>query len=253
MPPRNSVIAASRKLTIGNVSPKCDVDILWELCTQFGVVEHIHIPQLRIPGGGRDDTLFCNVTFAATEDAKYCYEALTKYGVTLFDKELSITHEVPVFSDSHLCRGMKRHRDVELFDIGAKVLVSNINLDKSDYEIESFFREKFRDHLTTMKRLTDKDGNFRGKVILSFKSFEASDHFIEEMNKYFLFDRVIIAEYAKLENSQTDRHGSQMERESAAKMLELQAAHEREEREAQAAASRKARERSATDTIWARR
>ncbi|CUE77965.1 RNA-binding protein, putative [Bodo saltans] len=242
---------AARRLTFLDMPPECKIDVLYELCSQFGKVEDVFVPRAQ-RDAGPDEKIRCYVTFAAVEDAKYCYEALHRGRVKLYNKDLRILHDIPTSNESGLADGAKRKRAVDLHEVGAKLYIKGVNPDVSLFDITSFF-EKFGPLAVPIRMLTDKDGNFKGKLMVSFRDFETSDRVIQEMHRAVLFDRLITVEYAELEDGSGDRHGSDVERQNAVLLREERRKYDEQLAAEQHAHNQRLRDQTLTNTAWATR
>lgn len=241
---------APRRLTFVDLSPDCKVDVLWELCSQFGDVEEVFVPRGDRRQLEAGDTVRCFVTFAAVEDAKYCYEALHRARVKLYGRELRIFHDVPSGSDTFTPDGTKRRRVIDLHEVGAKLFIKGISTDASLYDITTFF-EKFGPLAVPVRMLTDKEGNFKGNIVVSYKDFETSDRVLAEMHRAVLFDRMIAVEYAELDDGSGERHGSERERQNAVLLREERRRYDEQLEQQQRAHTQRLREQTLASTTWA--
>lgn len=250
MPPL-SAHKAARRLTFLEMSPECKIDVLYELCSQFGRVQDIFIPRAH-RDAGPDEKIRCYVTFVTVEDAKYCYEALHRGRVKLYNREIRVLHDIPMSKESALADGTKRKRAVDLHEVGAKLYIKGVNAEVSSYDITSFF-EKFGPLAVPIRMLTDKDGNFKGKLMVSYRDFETSDRVIQEMHRAVLFDRLITVEYAELEDGSGERHGSDKERQNAVLLREERRKYDEQVASEQQAHNQRLREQALSSSSWATR
>jgi RNA recognition motif-containing protein len=242
---------AARRLTFLDMSPECKMDVLHELCSQFGKVEDIFVPRA-VRDAGPDEKIRCYVTFAAVEDAKYCYEALHRGRVRLYNREIRVLHDIPMSKASGLAEGTKRKRAIDLHEVGAKLFIKGVNTEKSLYDITTFF-EKFGPLAVPVRMLTDKDGNFKGKLMVSYRDFETADRVIQEMHRAVLFDRLITVEYAEMEDGSGERHGSEKERQNAVLLREERRKYDEQVAAEQQAHNQRLREQALSSTAWAGR
>lgn len=241
---------AARRLTFLDMSPECKMDVLHELCSQFGRVEDVFIPRAQRDGGD-DDKIRCYVTFAAVEDAKYCFEALHRARVKLYNRDVRVLHDIPMSKESGLADGAKRKRVVDLHEVGAKLYIKGVNSDVSAYDITSFF-EKFGPLAVPIRMITDKDGNFKGKIMVSYRDFETSDRVMQEMHRAVLFDRMITVEYAELDDGSGERHGNDTERQNAVLLREERRKYDEQVAAEQHAHNQRVREQALSNTSWAK-
>lgn len=241
-----------RRLTFFDLPPECKLPVLWEFCTQFGEVEDIHVPWRDGASGAGDSRTRCFVTFTTIEDAKYCFEVLRRGRVKLYGKELDVRHDIPVEADSSLSVGMRRSNIIDLYEIGAKLFIDGLPRGKSKYELTTFF-EQFGPFAAPIRMLTDKEGNFKGKAIVSYCDFAVSDRVVMELHGKDLFDRIVSVEYAKLEDGSDERHGNEKERRNAQIVMEERRKYEDEVAARDRAHTKRLRDEAAHNTSWAKR
>lgn len=205
-----------RRVSFGNLDEHCDEDLIYELCLQFGPIRNISWPtEDNNLTGMPQRASRCYVDFHNAEDAKYCYEALYRARVKLFNKELRVYHastesETPGGARS----GPGAHAVVGLHEVGAKVVVRNVDYRATEFDITRFF-QSFGAFAAPPRMLRDAVGNFRGTVVLSYKAFEASDRVIRDMDQKMFRDRIIAVHYAQMEDGSGRLHGTKEERANA--------------------------------------
>lgn len=271
----------THRLTFLDLKADVDEDLLWELCTQFGVVlDVVLLPVVSATtttdeapqksGGGPSSTLGGNnnaplqkglVTFETSEDARYCYEAIHRSRVKLFGKELRILHEFPERHPTSqggaastsggggfLADGAKRRRAVDLYEIGAKVFVRGLNTNVTIADIAQVFGS-FGPFAIPPQLQYDRNGVFKGTCLLSYTDFQNSDAVIAEMNHKVVFDRIILCEYALREDG--EKHGSEKERAHAALFRQQEASYQQRVQEQVAAHRQRSADVYAANTDWA--
>jgi RNA recognition motif-containing protein len=223
-----------RRVGFSNLDEHCDEDIIYELCLQFGPIRNISWPTEVNLTGVPQRASRCYVDFHNAEDAKYCYEALYRSRVKLYNKEVRV-HHASVESDV-----ANTHTVVGLHEVGAKVVVRNVDYRVTEFDVTRFF-SSFGAFAAPPRMLRDSVGNFRGTVVLSYKTFEASDRVIRDMNQKMFRDRVISVHYAQMEDGSGRLHGSKEERANAVlireeerryrEMIAKETAHMRQEKQ----------------------
>lgn len=203
-----------RQVKFSNLDEHCDEDIIYELCLQFGPVRNISWPPKESISGEPQRDSRCYVDFHNAEDAKYCYEALYRARVKLFNKELQVHH---ASTDVKMPGGggsMEHGAVIGLHEVGAKVVVRNVDYRTTEFDVRRFFG-KFGEFAAPPRMLRDAVGNFRGTVVLSYSTFEASDRVIRDMDQKMFRDRIIAVHYAQMEDGSGRLHGSKEERANA--------------------------------------
>eukprot|EP00796_Vickermania_ingenoplastis_P000890 gene890-519_t len=198
---------------------RCDEALLHELALQFGPVQRLVWPTEQTLSGAAQRKTKCFVYFEHPEDAKYCYQVLAGARLRLFDRPVKVLHvSAEVYQREK--SGPERLQNAAagsrgLHEVGAKVVVRNINHLATEFDITSFFQQ-FGAFAAPPRMLKNREGNFRGVAILSYKDFAFSDRVIRDMHGRVFKDRVITVEYAELEDGSGRLHGSPEERETAA-------------------------------------
>ncbi|KAG8341305.1 putative RNA recognition motif (a k a RRM RBD or RNP domain) [Trypanosoma vivax] len=239
-----------RRVFFSDLSEHCNEDLIHELCVQFGPVANITWPTTNNLGGAQQMT-FCFVDFYSAEDAKYCYEALYRSNMKLFNKTVRVSHASTEMELKESGARVHSRRDVHaLHEIGAKVVVRGVDPTVTEFELTSFFSQ-FGRFAVPPRMLRDFEGNFRGTVILSYDDFASSDRVIEEMHQKVYRDRPISVSYAELLDGSGRLHGSEEERANAALFREEARKHaERIAREQQEHERERARRRQ-QNVAWA--
>ncbi|CCW59563.1 unnamed protein product [Phytomonas sp. EM1] len=236
-----------RRVVFNGLSEQCDEGIIHELCVQFGPVVNITWPTVRTMNGMAQRQNYCFVDFRCPEDAKYCYDALNLARVKLFNKEIKVSHASTTLTKSE---AGGRRWTYGLHEVGAMVAVRNVDPNALEFDITSFF-EQFGPFAAPPRMMRDAMGNFRGTVILSYQTFEASDKVIAEMNQRVFRDRIISVQYAEMSDGSRRLHGTPEERANA----ELIRAEEKKylEKLSQDTAEirKKANQARAQNTMWA--
>ncbi|KPI88752.1 putative Rna binding protein [Leptomonas seymouri] len=205
-----------RRVSFSNLDEHCNEDIIYELCLQFGPIRNISWPTEVNLTGVPQRASRCYVDYDNVEDAKYCYEALYRARVKLFNKELRVYHaSIDIEAPGGALRsGPGAHAVVGLHEVGAKVVVRNVDYRATEFDITRFF-ESFGAFAAPPRMLRDSVGNFRGTVVLSYKTFEASDRVIRDMDQKTFRDRLIAVHYAQMEDGSGRLHGTKEERANA--------------------------------------
>lgn len=204
------------RVLFSDLSEQCDESLIHELCTQFGPVARVKWPSTTTNISGTSQrTNYCFVDFYCPEDAKYCFEALYRSHVKLFDKEVRVSHASTEIAQREAGgRSGGRGAVQGLHEIGAKIIIRNVDKTATEYEIATFF-EQFGSLAVPPRMLRDYAGNFRGIVILSYRDFTSSDRAVREMHEKVYRDRVISVQYAEMEDGSGRLHGSAEERANA--------------------------------------
>ncbi|CAK9098532.1 Splicing factor 3B subunit 4 [Durusdinium trenchii] len=187
---------------VGNLASKVSEELLWELFTQCGPVEHVFMPKDKVTGAHYG---YGFVEFRVTSDADYAARVMNF--VKLFGSPLRVN---------------KSLQDRKVMDVGANVFIGNLDPmvdEKLLFDTFSSFGKIIRS--PTIRR-DSETGTSRGIGFVHFDSFEASDMAIQCMNGQFLCNQQVSVEYALKERSKTERHGSAAERTLAAQMKEKQ-------------------------------
>lgn len=208
-----------RRVAFTNLDEHCDEGIIYELCLQFCPVRNISWPTEVNINGMPQRASRCYVDFENCEDAKYCFEALYRARVKLFNKEVHVFHVSTDLAQGGAPGQRSGAAIVGLHEVGAKVVVRNVDYRVTEFDVTRFF-ESFGQFAAPPRMLRDSVGNFRGTVVLSYKTFEASDRVIRDMDQKMFRDRIITVHYAMLEDGSGRLHGSKEERANAALIRE---------------------------------
>ncbi|CAJ1004811.1 putative RNA recognition motif (RRM, RBD, or RNP domain) [Leishmania naiffi] len=209
-----------RRVSFTNLDEHCDEGIVYELCLQFGRIQSISWPTEVNLNGMPQRASRCYVDFENAEDAKYCFEALYRARIKLFNKELRVFHASTELAQGGAAGSQRSGAVVVgLHEVGAKVVVRNIDYRVTEFDVTRFF-ESFGQFAAPPRMLRDSVGNFRGVVVLSYKTFEASDRVIRDMDQKMFRDRVISVHYALMEDGSGRLHGTKEERANAALIRE---------------------------------
>lgn len=176
---------------VGNLDPKIDEEILWELMVQCGPVANIHLPRDKITNTHLG---YGFVEFKNEDDADYTIKIMNM--IRLFGKPI---------------RCNKSSQDKKTSEVGANLFVGNLEPEVDEkmlYETFSAFGV-----LLFAKVMRDPDtGTSRGFGFISYDTFEASDAALAGMNGQFLCNRPISVSYAYKKETKGERHGSAAER-----------------------------------------
>jgi len=176
---------------VGNLDPKIDEEIVYELMVQCGPVANVHLPRDKITNTHQG---FGFVEFKNEEDADYSIKILNM--IRLFGKPI---------------RCNKSSQDKKTNEVGANLFIGNLEPEcdeKMLYDTFSSFGV-----LLFAKIMRDPDtGASRGFGFISFDTFEASDAALGSMNGQFICNRPISVSYAYKKETKGERHGSAAER-----------------------------------------
>lgn len=242
-----------RRVIFSELSEQCDESIIHELCVQFGPIRNLVWPTVTNLSGVPQRQTFCFVDFVCSEDALYCYEALSRSVVKLFEKELRVGHASTdlVNREQGALGGAGGRLAVHgLHEVGAKVVVRNVDLTVTEYELTTFF-EQFGAFAAPPRMSRDMIGNFRGTVILSYKDFASSDKLVAEMNQRVYRDRLLTVQYAEMEDGSGGLHGTPEERINAQIIREEEAKYLQKVALETAGAQRDQRRQRTQNTAWA--
>ncbi|KAL6131456.1 hypothetical protein ACLB2K_069832 [Fragaria x ananassa] len=180
---------------VGNLDPRVDEKLLWELFVQAGPVVNVYLPKDRVTNLHQG---YGFVEFRSEEDAEYTIKALNM--IKLFGKPIRVN---------------KNSQDKRSLDVGANLFVENVDPDVDEKLLYDTF-SAFGVIVTSPKIMRDPEtGNSRGFGFVSFDSFEASDAAIEAMSGQYLCNRQITVSYAYKKDTKV-RHGTPAERVLAA-------------------------------------
>eukprot|EP00929_Paragymnodinium_shiwhaense_P056050 TRINITY_DN28057_c0_g1_i1.p1 TRINITY_DN28057_c0_g1~~TRINITY_DN28057_c0_g1_i1.p1 ORF type:complete len:252 (-),score=78.62 TRINITY_DN28057_c0_g1_i1:178-933(-) len=176
---------------VGNLDPKIDEEIVWELFVQAGPVASVHLPKDKITNVHQG---YGFVEFKNEDDADYAIKIMNM--IRLFGKPI---------------RCNKSSQDKKTSEVGANLFVGNLEPEVDEkmlYDTFSAFGV-----LLFAKVMRDPDtGESRGFGFISFDTFEASDAALAGMNGQFLCNRPISVSYAYKKETKGERHGSAAER-----------------------------------------
>ncbi|CAJ1356316.1 unnamed protein product [Effrenium voratum] len=176
---------------VGNLDPKIDEEILWELFCQCGPVANLHLPRDKITTTHQG---YGFVEFKNEEDADYA---------------IKIMNMIKFFGKPIRCN--KSSQDKKTNEVGANLFIGNLEPEVDEkmlYDTFSAFGV-----LLFAKVMRDPDnGLSRGFGFISYDTFEASDAALAGMNGQFLCNRPISVSYAYKKETKGERHGSAAER-----------------------------------------
>lgn len=176
---------------VGNLDPKIDEEVLWELMVQCGPVANIHLPRDKITNTHQG---YGFVEFKNEEDSDYTIKIMNM--IRLFGKPI---------------RCNKSSQDKKTNEVGANLFIGNLEPEVDEkmlYDTFSAFGV-----LLFAKVMRDPDnGESRGFGFISYDTFEASDASLAAMNGQFLCNRPISVSYAYKKETKGERHGSAAER-----------------------------------------
>lgn len=216
-----------------NLAPDVDDDILFELGTQFGEVVRVTIPINKLTMKKEE---FGFIEFASPADAQYMRDVI-QYSVAplrLFDRHVTVAYKGDMnnslLGNNNNNNGMMtstggggggggRNNTMQdaaadaLLDIGAKIVVYNLDLKKFSSVPECL--DLIRKHFSQFGRLAVPPSvqQSTNTAIISFNTFEASDAAVTATDNQFLFgmEKKVRVMYAMREDGR-GRHGSTEER-----------------------------------------
>jgi len=176
---------------VGNLDPKIDEEVLWELMVQAGPVANIHLPRDKITNTHQG---YGFVEFKNEDDAHYVIKIMNM--VRLFGKPIRINPS---------------SQDKKTSEVGANLFVGNLEPEVDEkmlYDTFSAFGV-----LLFAKVMRDPDtGETRGFGFISYDTFESSDAALAAMNGQFVCNRPISCSYAYKKETKGERHGTAAER-----------------------------------------
>ncbi|CAD2213410.1 splicing factor 3B subunit 4 [Angomonas deanei] len=193
---------------------------------------------------------FCYVDFYCSEDAKYCYEALSLYPISLYGRPVRVSHASTDLANREAgLKSVMSGLTTSLYEIGAKVVVRNLDKTLTEFEVTEFF-EQFGAFAVPPRMKRDELGAFKGVAILSYKDFSFSDKLIDEMNDKVFRDRTISVQYARLEDGSGLLHGNETERANAKLIQEEERKYQENIRKQTLEQDRANRAARSDDTSW---
>lgn len=177
---------------VGNLDEKVNEELLWELMLQCGPVVNVHMPKDKVSGKHLG---YGFVEFRGEDDAEYCLKVMNM--VKLYGKAIKLN---------------KASQDKRQMEVGANIFIGNLDPEVDEKVLHDTF-SAFGGILQTPKIMRDPETNMsKGYGFISFESFEASDLAIESMNGQYLYNRIVVCQYAFKKDTPGERHGSQAER-----------------------------------------
>jgi len=176
---------------VGNLDPKIDEELLWELMVQAGPVANIHLPRDKITNTHQG---YGFVEFKNEEDADYAIKIMNM--IRLFGKPI---------------RCNKSSQDKKTNEVGANLFIGNLEPEVDEKMLYDTFTAF--GVLLFAKVMRDPDtGASKGFGFISYDTFEASDAALAGMNGQFLCNRPINVSYAYKKETKGERHGTPAER-----------------------------------------
>ena len=176
---------------VGNLDSLASEELLWELFSQVGPVERVHIPKDKVTG---ESSGFGFVEFSLERDAEYASKVLNN--IKLYNRPVRVN---------------KATTTARALDVGANLFVSGLDEQVDEHMLQNVF-SAFGNLIKTPQVARDlSTGKSLGYGFLSYDSFHSSDAAIAAMNEQFLFNKPIRVMYAFKKGTQ-ERHGSETER-----------------------------------------
>lgn len=182
---------------IGNLDDRVTDELIWELMTQVGPVQNVHLPKDRVTQSTQGYG-FCE--FHNETDAQYAVQVMNM--VKLYGKPMKVN---------------RSSMDKKSQDVGARLFIGNLDPlvdEKLLYETFGGFGELLENPSVSKDPV---GGASRGFGFVSYTSFEAADRALEAMDGQYLVNQQIKASYAFKKDAKGERHGSQAERLLASK------------------------------------
>ncbi len=242
------------RVCIRNLAEGVTEALIYELCIQFAPIAHlVWLRNQRDDSaitGGRAPSIrdYCFVDFTSVEDAKYFTECLLKARVKLFGQELRPSMTLDKTGQDGA--GLTKYYD--LYEIGAKVVILGLDPSLTEFEISNYF-EKFGQMAVPPRMIRDGEGNFVGRCILSFRSFQTADLVIRETHQRVFRDRILAVDYALKEDGSGEKHGTEEERRSAQIIQQEEERHRQRVEQSQAEHNAAVKQQQRSDTSWAQK
>jgi len=178
---------------VGDLDPKVNEAILWELFLQAGPVVNVHIPRDKLT---KEHNGYGFVEFKTEADADYAIRIMNL--IKLYGKPLRVNKVLAARS--------------KMQDVGANLFIGNLDPDCDEKTLQDIF-SAFGNLIAPPKIMRDPEtGKSRGFAFVSYDSFESSDAAIEAMHGQHIMNRPITVTYAFKKDSKHERHGSLAER-----------------------------------------
>ncbi|KAG7707097.1 hypothetical protein KL932_004855 [Ogataea haglerorum] len=179
-------------LYLGNLDPKVDETLLYELFVQFAPVKSIRLPKDKVL---RTHQGYGFVEFFNVKDCEYVLNICS--GLSLYDKVLRV---------KKLIGGQADAPEIDE-DIGPVVYVGNLDKLVDSGSISS----TFANFGTFRKPPQVVPGEKSNHAFIYYTDFESSDEAIKEMNGKIIMNRPIKMDYAYKKDSK-EKHGDRTER-----------------------------------------
>ncbi len=192
-PSLTSIFERNQEATcyIGNLDPRVNEEILWELFIQCGPVVNVHIPRDKITA---DHQGFGFVEFRNEDDADYSIKIM--HMIKLYGKPIKVN---------------KASQDKRTQEVGANIFVGNLSEEVDEKGLKDIF-SAFGVVLST-KIMRDPDsGSSKRYGFVSFDNFDSSDEALKKMNGQYISGKPIDVSYAYKKDTKGERHGSVAER-----------------------------------------
>jgi len=177
---------------IGELDPKVNEALLWEIFVQAGPVVNVHMPRDKLTQAHNG---YGFVEFRSEEDADYAIKVMNM--VKLYGKPMKVN---------------KATRDKKTLEVGANLFIGNLDAEVDEKLLYDTF-SAFGVIISPPKIVRDTSSTDpKGYGFVSYDCFEASDLAIECMNGQFLCNKLISVTYAFKKDSKTERHGDAAER-----------------------------------------
>ena len=176
---------------VGNLDSLATEELVWELFSQAGPLERIHIPRDKVTGEGSG---YGFVEFQLERDAEYASKVLN--GVKLYNRPLRVN---------------KATATAKALDVGANLFIGGLDEQVDEMMLTEVF-SSFGTLIKSPQVARDLGtGKSLGYGFLSYDNFRSSDAAISSMNEQFLFNKQVRVMYA-FKKGTTERHGTDTER-----------------------------------------
>lgn len=182
---------------VGNLDPKVNRDLLYELFVQVGPISYIKFPKEKT----NDED--------SSEHMKYAFIKFVNddvdYACKIYDSKVSL------YGKPLKVRRSNKQTEVSDFDVGAKLFVKNLDESISLTQLINIFN-KFGKLLKKPEIFYLQSGTLRCAYVW-FTTFKHSDEALHQLNGTTLANREIYVDYAYKDDKQrTAKHGDDVER-----------------------------------------
>lgn len=185
---------------VGNIDPKVNETLLYELFIQFGKIKSLNLPKDRIL---KTHQGFGFIEFKTEADLKYVVQIMK--GIRLYGKLLRVKQAENKSGDSKTTTNKTR-----TVDVGAKLFIKNLNPLVDEKYLEDTFSTFGEILNTSIDR--EANGESKGQGFVVFNDFTSSDNAIKNINGKILMNSKVVVTYAYKDDKQKTKHGDKVER-----------------------------------------